>query len=78
MSPSKRPKTSNASQELRRYSVSLSAENHLRARRTIVDLAGEGVETTVSGLLEIGLVELLKRKDLASVLQSHGARSRRR
>ena len=73
----KRPKSA-APLEIRRYTVSLSAENHRRARRTIVDLADEGVDTTISGLLEIGLVELLKRKDLASVLQAHGARSRRR
>jgi hypothetical protein len=63
--------------ERRKYSISLSTDVHLRARRTVVDFAGQEIETTVSGLIEIGLVELLRRKDLAAVLQSHDARARR-
>jgi len=64
--------------ELRQRSISLSSDAHMRARRAILDLSEQGIETTVSGLLEIGVLELLKRKDLAAIMQAHGARSRRR
>jgi hypothetical protein len=40
-------------------------------------LRGQGVRTSASAVIEVALVELLGRRDLADVLRRHGAKARR-
>lgn len=57
--------------------IMLSDATVLKARRAALDVSEKGVETTLSGLCEIGLLELLARKDLAEVLRRHETKLRR-
>jgi hypothetical protein len=57
--------------------IMLSDATVLKARRAALDVTEKGVETTLSGLCEIALLELLARKDLVEVLRRHEAKLRR-
>jgi hypothetical protein len=58
--------------------VYLPVELHLRVSEAKVRLLREGIRVSYASLIEVGLEELLRNRDLASVLRKHGASARRR
>jgi hypothetical protein len=58
--------------------VYLPAELYYRMSEAKLRLLREGVRVSYASLIEIGLEELLRNRDLASVLHKHGASVRRR
>jgi hypothetical protein len=51
---------------------------HLRVSEAKLRLLREGIKVSYASLMEVGLEELLRNRDLASVLRKHGASARRR
>jgi hypothetical protein len=58
--------------------VYLPVELHLRVSEAKLRLLREGVRVSYASLIEVGLEELLRNRDLASILRKHGASARRR
>lgn len=58
--------------------VYLPVELHFRVSEAKLRLLREGIRVSYASLIEIGLEELLRSRDLASVLRKHGASARRR
>ncbi len=58
--------------------VYLPVDLHIRVSEAKLRLLREGIKVSYASLIEVGLEELLKTRDLASVLLKHGASARRR
>jgi hypothetical protein len=58
--------------------VYLPAELHYRMSEAKLRLLREGIRVSYASLIEVGLEELLRNRDLASILRKHGASARRR
>jgi hypothetical protein len=71
------PKTANEKRYYRPRTLTLSDATVLKARRVVLDLTEKGVETSLSGLCELALLELLGRRDLADLLRRSKAGARR-
>lgn len=65
-------------QRLRAVTLSLSEEIVRLAKRAVVDLGDAGVMTSVSGLTEAAVRELLGRKDWIATVRRHKPAARRR
>jgi hypothetical protein len=58
--------------------VYLPVELHIRVTEAKLRLLREGIKVSYASLIEVGLEELLRIRDIAAVLRKHGASARRR
>jgi hypothetical protein len=62
---------------LARFNLLLTLDTSAKMDEARGALKRKGVFVSLSGLIEIAVLELLKRPDLAAVLRRHGAKARR-
>lgn len=73
-----KPGAAGTSNETVRTNVVIARDVSLRAEERMLELRRAGSPTSLSGLVEVALAELLKREDLADVVRRYGLGLRRK